>query len=218
MSETTATNAGRDPNESREWMRKVQTQQRRCDEENGVLRNLYKQAKAAGENVKQMRASITATKLTPEEAVADMRDRVYYMALRNIPVTQTALFGDLDTSVTETTQHADDIWDAQDKGYRAGRMGQKIEECPYQAGSEFFVAWEEHWRKGQASIAHEMAPGEKVADASRARPMRARQGNLPGTESKPARKKARKKAARKKAGRRANGHGPRTAEDGVPVY
>jgi ribosome modulation factor len=220
MSDTTTTNAGRDPNASRKWMRKVQDQQRRCEEENGVLRNLYKQAKADGEDPPTMRRAIRATKLTPEEAVTNTRNLVYYMALRNIPVTQDALFGDLDVGVTDSVKHADDRWDAEDKGYRAGRMGLKIEDCPYTAGTEFFVAWEEHWRKGQASIAREMAPDEKLADASRARPKRARQMEMPGTEipKEPRKKAARKKAARRKSAGRRRANGPTTAGDGVPVY
>jgi hypothetical protein len=219
MSDTATTNAGRDPNASREWMRKVQSQQRLCDEANGVLRNIYKQAKANGEDPPTMRRAIRATKLTPEEAVTNTRNLVYYMALRNIPVTQDALFADLDVGVTESTKHADDRWDAEDKGYRAGRMGLKIEDSPYTAGTEFFVAWEEHWRKGQASIAHEMSPDEKLADTSRARPRRATQTELPGTEAaKPPRKKAaRKKAGRRKVARR-RANGPTTAGDGVSVY
>jgi ribosome modulation factor len=226
MSETAGTNGGRDPNASREWRRKIQSQQRLVAEANGVLRSMYKSAKSDGENVKELRAAIIATKLTPEEAVASMRDRVYYMALCNLPVTQEALFADLDLVVTERTQHEDDIWDAQDKGYKAGRLGQKIEECPYKAGTELFVAWDEHWRKGQASIAREMSDGATQADASRARPDRSAQGEMPEMPKSP-RKAApvKKAAAKKKAARRktpnrrgANGGAHTAPEDGATVY
>lgn len=159
---------------SLDWMRQIQVQQRRCDEENGVLRNLFKRAKAAGENIKSMKSAIRATKLDPTEVVNDLRHQVRYMALRNIPVTPEELLRGWDNEVSQHTQREDDLWDAAERGYKDGRAGLKIEDAPYPPGSELFVAWQTDWIKGQTAIARELGPDAQQADPSRKRPTRAR--------------------------------------------
>lgn len=152
-----------------EWMRQVRTQKRKCDEENGVLRNIYKRAKAEGANVKAMRAAIAATKLDPDEVKQNHRDQIRYEGILHIELHQSDIFTDFDLSVTEKTAHQDDMWDAEDKGYRAGRHGVKVEDCPYLAGTELHVRWLSEWNKGQAAIARELGPNVKMADPSRKR-------------------------------------------------
>lgn len=169
-----------------DWMRQIRQQKRKCEEENGVLRNILKRAKADGQNTKSMLDAIKASKLDPAEVAANLRDQIRYMALIHVPMTQAELFN-WDTAVTEKTQRADDMWDADDKGYRAGRHGAAIEECSYEPGTELHVAWLAAWHKGQAAIARELGPNEKQASTARARPKRARQAPLPMGENKPPR-------------------------------
>lgn len=195
-----ATNSSNDA--SLEWMRAYQTQKRRCDEENGVLRNICKRAKADGTNVKAMILTVNLTKLDPSVVRQDIRDQLRYMGLRNLPVSATDLFDGLDLTVTDKTRAANDIWTAEQAGYVAGRRGEKIEASPYPAGSELFVAWQQWWTKGQAAIAREMGPDAKVASTARERPSRAKQAALPGVPVPP-------KAPRKAAARKANGGVPR---------
>lgn len=233
MSDTTneadAVNLSND--ESLDWMRQVQVQQRKCDEENSVLRNIYKRAKTAGENVKSMRAAIKATKLDPTEVVGDLRHQVRYMALRNIPITAEDLLAGWDAERTDKAQRADDEWDAGDRGYRDGRAGVKVEDCPYEVGTELHVAWYVDWQKGQASIARELGPDAQPADPSRARPKRGRQLRIPGTEEKatdpnaPPREKRQaspgKKLGRPKGslnGQRRGRRGPVQEADGTTTY
>jgi ribosome modulation factor len=170
-----------------DWMRQVRQQKRKCDEENGVLRNILKRAKADGQNTKSMLNAIKASKLDPAEVAADLREQLRLMALIHMPMTQAELF-DWDAAVTEKTQRADDMWDADDKGYRAGRHGAAIEECPYDPGTELHVTWLASWHKGQAAIARELGPDEKQASTARARPKRGRQSALPMSNDKPPRK------------------------------
>jgi ribosome modulation factor len=232
MSQTT--NSNRDPNASRDWIRQIMTQARRVDEENGALRNLYKRAKAAGENIAEIRHAIRLSRLPHEEAIQITRDQVYYMALRNIPVTQASLFEGFDVELSDATRRADDVWDAQEKGYKAGRTGVRAEECPYIPGSELYAEWHSGWRAGQNAIARELGPDTKMADASRKRPRRAAEApamlpyETPQEDEAPAmeapRKRAQRKAAAKrkvrkdKGMRRGRRNGPTTAEDGVAVY
>jgi ribosome modulation factor len=159
-----------------DWMRQYQTQKRRCDEENGVLRNIVKRAKADGINAKEMIQTVADSKLDPDKVQADLRDRLHYMALRGMPVHQDDLFGGMDLTVTAKSKSLDDAWDAEDTGYRAGRHGATREDCPYPFGSENYGHWIEFWLKGQAAIAREMGENHEIASTSRARP--ARQPNL----------------------------------------
>jgi len=228
MSETAPSEATnyRDPNASRDWLRQLMEHDRACETELNARRNLLKRAKAAGENTVAMRKAIRLAKLSTEEAVGSERDVIYYSALRNVPMHQDSLFA-FDLGVSERTQRADDIWDVQESGYQAGRLGVSPNECKHPPGSEFHVEWMAWWAKGQAAIAHELGPDTKPADATRKR--KARQLRIPGTEPiqrrpepdpEPIRKMARKAAGRKKAKakRKGNGRGPRIAGDGVPVY
>lgn len=232
----------RDPNASRDWLRQLMAADRLCEEQLAARRNLLKRMKAAGENTVAARKAIRLAKLSHENAIGDTRDLVYYMALRNIPVHQDDLFA-FDTAVNERTRHEDDIWDIQEKGYNAGRLGVRIEENPYPAGQQSHVEWQSWWHKGQEALARILGPDTKPADPSRKRP---RQTRLPGTEHrqrKPATERAetaalaaevtpepapvkqmrrkaeaRKKSARRKANGRKRAPGPQRAEDGVTVY
>jgi ribosome modulation factor len=175
-----------------DWMRQIRQQKRKCAEENGVLRNILKRAKADGQNTKSMLDAIKTTKLDPAEVAANLREQLRLMALIHVPMTQAELFA-WDTAVTEKTQRADDMWDADDKGYRAGRHGAAIEEAPYSPGTELHVSWLAAWHKGQAAIARELGPDEKQASTARARPKRATQPRLAmGSDNPPAQKPARK--------------------------
>lgn len=155
-----------------DWMRQYQTQKRRCEEENGVLRNIVKRAKSDGINTKEMIAVVALSKLDPDQVQADLRDRVRYMALRRMPVIQVELFGGLDVTLTPSSQQKDDLWDAEEAGYRAGRHGASRDDCPYPPATEMYVHWVEFWFKGQAAIARELGDNAKIASTSRARPAR----------------------------------------------
>lgn len=183
MSSASTSPPDRDNDASLGWMRDVQLQQRRGEEENGSLRNLYKRAKAAGENVDAMRRAIRKLRSrSPEEIISDLADEIRYLRLRKVEVTAQSLFDGMDLSMSDKSRQADDAWTAGDKGYRDGRQGVKIDESPYPAGSELFAAWEENWRAGQAAIARELGPDAKAASASRQRPNRTAQTEIPGTE------------------------------------
>lgn len=217
--------------QSLDYMRQIQLQQRIGNEDNGVLRNIYKRAKNAGEDVDVMRWTISMLKkYTADEIVAKLKEGIRLLNIRHVPVSAEDLFDGLDLHVSNEAQHQDDLWDAQTKGYKAGRDGIKVEECPYHPpGSEMHTAWLKHWHKGQAAIARELGPDAKQADASRVRPSRRKQAALPGTApeesgnvvQRPARKKsaAKKKAGRKSAPRkRANGRTPAAPAEDSTVH
>lgn len=183
------------PDEKAEIMREYRKQKQECESANGVLRNIVKRAKSAGMNTKEMLAAIQATKIDPDEVVANLHDRIEYLGILRIDIPRESLFDGIDIQVTAKTAHADDMWDAEDKGYRAGRNGVPVADNPYDQSnqSELFAAWAREWNKGQGSIAREMGPSSQMASADRKRPARADQPTLAGMPA-PAKKAARKRA------------------------
>jgi len=214
-------------------MREYALQKRRCHEENGVLRNILKRGKKDGVNVKALVTAAEAAGQDSDVVLRDLSDTIHYMALRSIPVSRETLFDGWDTDVTGKSQSIDDLWTAGERGYHAGRDGQKVEDAPYLAGTEFHAEWLRNWQQGQAAIARELGPDAKVASTTRERP--ARQTRIPGTEAKQtAPRKAgstRKRAARTKPAKnagavqrrkrtapRTNGLPPAPAEASAPAF
>jgi len=195
-----------------EWMRLYDVQKRKCSEENGVLRNIVKRAKQDGMNVKAMSLTNSARKLDPMQVVAELRDQIRYMTLRSIPMTGDDLFAGWDARITDKTREIDTLFEADEKGYAAGRAGAKIEDAPYQPGTDLHVEWSKSWKLGQAAIARELGPDVKPASTTRERPTRA-QTRIPGTEpvqrasGKPARAKRRAGGKGRRATRLNGGRG-----------
>lgn len=206
MAERKTTNGPSDDDIS-EFIRTYRTQRRATDEANGVLRSIVKRAKSAGVNTKEMIAAVMATKLDPEVVAADMRDRIRYLALVRMPITQVDLFeGLVLNDVTSKTAAEDDVWTAQEAGYRAGRHGVRVDESPYMPGTEAFVEWQSWWLKGQTAIAKELGDNAEQADAGRARPKRTQEAMVDlgeaETEAQAKPRKAKKAAAGRKAATR----------------
>jgi ribosome modulation factor/uncharacterized protein (UPF0335 family) len=160
-----------------DWLRQVRQQRRKVAEENGVLRNIYKRAKADGVDIKAAQDAIEATKRDPDEVIAEMRNKIRYMGILHVKVTAQD-FESITTDVTQKTAREDDLWDADEKGYVGGRSGVKVDDAPYEPGTERHVHWMAAWHKGQAAIARELGPDTKVASISRGRPKRAVQTAL----------------------------------------
>lgn len=154
------------------WMRQYSLQKRRCEEENGVLRNIVKRAKADGVNVKATIQTVVVSKLDIDDVKRDLRDQLRYMALRRMPISAAELFDGWDDAVSQKTQAEDDTWAAEDAGYYSGRHNGSLDDSPFPPGSELDVRWRAQWHKGQAAIAREMGPDAKPASSTRQRPAR----------------------------------------------
>lgn len=154
------------------FIRLYRQQRRVCEEAQGKLRSILKDAKGHGINTKAMIQGVAFTKIEPDEVRSELRDVIEIVQLLRIEVSQSDLFEGMDLRVTEKTVREDDVWEADDAGYRAGRYGARVEDCKYPAGTELHVHWLAAWHKGQASIAHELGPNVKPASTSKARPKR----------------------------------------------
>jgi len=153
-----------------DYLRQYSIQKRECESAQGVLRNIVKRAKADGINVKALTDAHRALKLDPGEVSAHLREFIRIVNLRNGGAIERDELFDWDTDVAPATRHADDIWDAENAGYIAGRNGVDIRECLYDPGSEQHAAWLREHQKGQAAIAREMGPGVERAPGGRSRP------------------------------------------------
>lgn len=160
--------------EEAEFLRLYRQQKRVCNEANGVLRSLLKRAKAAGMDTSEITAAVSIkAQMETEEAAAKLKTRLRYLSLLNMPISADSLYDGFGTQVTSKTEEADQAWEANDAGYRAGRHGAPIEECQYPHESPLGIEWNAGWRRGQRAIAAEMGPDTKSADTSRGRPKRA---------------------------------------------
>jgi ribosome modulation factor len=166
-----------------DWLRQWRTADRVCKEAQAARSAISKRAKADGVDVKALSIAVGYTKLEPDQVAQHLREVVRYANILRIPVTQDDLFAGWSPDVTEKTRAEDDLWDAQDRGYKDGRHARPLDECPYQPGTELHVAYTEFWHKGQASIARELGAGVTQASTARKRPSRAKQMRIPGTES-----------------------------------
>ena len=191
----------RDNDQTLRFLREAQKQLFACASEQGVLRNIWKRAKGEGENTRVMRWVIGAMKrASPEEIIAELSEKIRVLQLCRIEVKAPDLFGNMDLTISQQTKQMDDLWDAYQKGYTAGRAGMNVNECPYASdGDEHDLhrEWHAAWRAGQAAIARELGPSVEAAPATRRRP---RQTRMEGTEHKQLSPRAaakRKKAAKK---------------------
>lgn len=142
------------------------------DEAQGVYRSTLKRFKAEGHNTVAILETIKAERRDPDEVAAEMKETLHLMALRQVITWDEMFKAADDQNVTQRARDDDDMWDADEKGYRAGRNGADRAENPYDAGSERADEWDRSWAKGQASIAAEMGPQGEQASAAKKRPAR----------------------------------------------
>lgn len=68
-------------------------------------------------------------------------------------------------------------------GYNAGRAGSKVDNCPFNAGTEEFVVWRDSWEDGASDLAKAKAAKGK-ANVEAASTERRPRGRPPGSRNK----------------------------------
>ena len=144
------------------------------------LRNAFKRADAMGFDTKQIKEVLKMRDRDPVELEVEMKVRAQYAMWAGVQMGgQLEMFGDDQTGEAKAAQEADGLsdedrhaqamFDAEQKGYYAGRRGDKLPDAvPFPAGSEEFTQFERGYWRGQEAIALEMRP--KEAPKKRARP------------------------------------------------
>lgn len=147
------------------------------DAATGEYRACLKKWKSQGVNPKMIAEVIQARKVDPGVIQQEMRERIRYLALFNMPTKQSDLFNGLDLSGTTQKEQAEHReWEAKTLGYEAGYAGKPIDENPWhdKPGSESFVNWREGWQDGQAALARQTFHKPEKADIKQASTRRRR--------------------------------------------
>lgn len=223
----------RDDASSQRWLQQMDRKLRELAELRGEISQDWKRCANEGHNPKAMKRTLKLRKMMHDDVASEERDTLYYLRVAGVPMSPELLFTDMDLQALSTPKHGDTDWDAEEKGYNAGRNGTPVDDNPYEPGSELFAIWRTYWGKGQASLARTMGGETTVASPAR---KRATQTRVPGTEHKQLSPAAEAKAARKLAQEPKGKKGPRAsrkkaangksrasrgaviADDGVPVY
>lgn len=145
----------------------IQTK-RAVEEANGGHRAALKKAKADGCSPKALLAAIAAKRLDQTVVEQDLRDYVRALHVARIPVDANTIYG----GWTPPPREEEDVFGANDAGYRAGKGGAPASDNPHPAGSESHQAWAKAWHDGQAAMVMESPSGTRAANASRKRPDR----------------------------------------------
>jgi ribosome modulation factor len=139
-----------------------------------------------------------AGRMTPEEVVKQLTDELHYARLfMRLDLSGADLLDGLDTQVTNSTRHADDVMSAESRGFQDGRMGKTRDDCPY-SDPELIQSWRKWWKNGVEQRAVEQ-PGSKMKSVPRGR--KGRQTRMEGTEAtqdSPRRAMRRSKKAKRK--------------------
>jgi hypothetical protein len=145
-----------------EYMHEYLSQKKIVDEAQGAMRAILKRAKDSGLNTGSIKRACKAKRHDEDDVISDLRDDLRYMSILRIGITPEALFEGWTGEVSAQTREADNVWDAEDRGYQDGRHGKPREDCPYPEGP-LAHAYQRSWEAGQASIAKEMGGGEQLA-------------------------------------------------------
>lgn len=162
---TTAARPNVTPETVQQFTREAVIKRRAVSEAQGEYRAVLKRAKAAGVNTKALSEHINNRALDSDEVTRHYRDVFYYGAVNGAGyASQSDLFptSGMDLHVSETASAEHQEFEASEAGYEAGRSGSRIEDCPYPVASPLAQIWSQAWRRGQDSIAAEMAPGESA--------------------------------------------------------
>lgn len=197
---------------------------RKQDEASSAHRLMIKRAKSDGVPTDAILESIALSRLDPEDRMKRMIDRIRVMTVR-YPDTAPqfgTLFDRLDARVSDKMRMTDTLFDAETRGYLAGKAAVAVDDNPYEPGSELHQTWRNFWGQGQAANAASLGEGARAASTERKRPASAKQPNLSIVPDPPPRRAAAKKAGRKAPAKKparkaaANG-GDHPAEDTPPT-
>jgi len=172
---------------------------RKITEANSAHRLAVKRAKSDNVPTEAILESIAWAALDPEVRRQKIIDRIKVEAARYPENGEaiTDLVSQLDVRVSEKMRYTDTLFDAEQRGYQAGKFGVPVEDNPYAIGSEMAQRWREFWSEGQAANAAQLGENARAADTSR-RPASTRQqpaADLPLGEEAAPRKRGRRAAA-----------------------
>lgn len=142
--------------------RALQLAKRELDAAQGVYRAKLKAAKSAGLNQGALIRVLQALKGDTDEVVANEKTFARYMAFEGIQVgDQPDMLAPIEGPGEKTKADLGE-WEAEDRGYAAGKAGGDISANPYQPGTPHYAQWDKGFRDGMLAIAPLQAEGVLV--------------------------------------------------------
>ena len=142
--------------------RAIKDTKRVKDEASSAHKAARENFKAAGGDLNAMKIVDHLQGLDDAEAELRMRETLRYAAWLGLEIgTQIDMFGDapqVDLTASVASQHRE--WEAEQAGYKAGKAGEPIDNCPHSGGSPYFVRWRQGWNDGQAALAATLKPND----------------------------------------------------------
>ena len=150
--------------------------QREIDKATGRKRSILKRFKDHGGDLDAIALVRRLAKRDPDERLALMGNVRKYAAWESVilwePDGQAAINLDDLERPSPTAMAMKEAADAYEVGYAGGKARTDPEGCPYDAGTEAFVEWKKGYRAGQETIAEQMGKNSRLANQSKARPVR----------------------------------------------
>jgi ribosome modulation factor len=152
---------------------------RKIDEANSEHRLKVKRAKDDGVPTDAILESIQWSKLDPEVRRQKIIDRVRVEAARYPQSAEVLpdLISRMDVRVSERMRYTDTLFDAEQRGYVAGKAGQTADGHTYPEGSELAATWRRGWTDGRAAQTAQMGEHARAANPSRKKPGKAAQAD-----------------------------------------
>jgi ribosome modulation factor len=148
------------PEEFLEHYRRIKDTKRLKDEASSAHKAAREDFKAKGGDLNALKIVDHLQGLDDAEAELRMRETLRYAAWLGLEIgTQTELFGDapmIDLTANVRAEHAS--WEVEQSGYKAGKAGEPIDNCPHPGGSPHHTRWRSGWHDGQAALAATMKP------------------------------------------------------------
>lgn len=144
--------------------REIRDTKRAKDEAGAAHKAARERAKSRGIDLNALKIVEHLSTLDDADAELRMRETLRYAAWMGMEVgTQPDMFGgEAPVDLTGKVQSQHREWDAEQKGYKAGKDGEPIDNCPFSGGSPFVSRWRQGWQDGNAFAAGLKAAGESA--------------------------------------------------------
>ncbi len=150
------------PEEFLALYRRIKDTKRAKDEASSAHKAAREDFKAKGGDLNALKIVDHLQGLDDAEAELRMRETLRYAAWLGLEIgTQIELFGEtpqIDLTASVTAAHRE--WETEQAGYKAGKGGEPIDNCPHPGGSPHHTRWRSGWHDGQAALVATMKPQE----------------------------------------------------------
>lgn len=158
--DTSLASNGMSPEEFLKHYRAMKDAKRRKEEAGEAFKAARADFKAAGGDLNAMKIVEHFQTLDDTDAELRMRETLRYASWLDLDIgTQTDMFGDApQVNLTGAVQAEHQSWVAEQAGYKSGKDGEPIDNCPHAGGSPYHVSWRRGWHDGQAALAVGLKP------------------------------------------------------------